>query len=380
MKANYGVFIRDKDGTLRDRINDFSSLSILDTLNAVGSWNMSSMTAEPCPLKPGMGIIVSRNNVFCYSGIVEQIQDVYDTSKGLYQWQVQGVGDLGYLNRRICYVDPATGRTDQIDHYTDTGKLSEVVERLIAKNIGPDALPDRKETIIESNVNAINEHAYGPDVSAYLRFQNLLDAVKALCVSNLYNFRPVWDEARSKLYYEVFLGRDLTNAIVFTEQLNNITESERLAVVPEGNFILAGGVGELTERTFATAQNDDSIGNWGRIEVFQDVRNQYDVDSYVEEVLVKKSEGTSGYSVTASDADNAPQYGIDYRIGDYVSMKIEDQYISAQVQQCQIDVSDGVETLSPKFGTVALGRFKSIYSQLDNLRADVNELLGTEIE
>ena len=61
-------------------------------------------------------------------------------------------------------------------------------------------------------------------------------------------------------------------------------------------------------------------------------------------------------------------------------MKIGDQYISAQVQQCQIDVSDGIETLSPKFGTVALGRFKSIYSQLDNLRADVNELLGTEIE
>ena len=380
MKANYGVFIRESNGRLADRINDFSSLSILDTLNDVGSWSMSSTTQTPCPFKPGMGIIVSRNNVFCYSGVVDQIQDVYDTSKGLYEWQVQGVGDLGYLNRRICYVDPATGHTDQIDHYTDTGTLSEVVERLISRNIGRDALPDRQEAIIESNENAINEHAYGPDVSAYLRFQNLLVAVNALCTANLYAVRPVWDEEKSKLFYEVFLGRDLTNAIVFTEQLNNITESERLAVAPEANYILAGGVGELTERTFATAQNDDSISDWGRIEVFQDVRNQHDVDSYVEEVLIKKSEGTSGYSVTASDADNAPQYGIDYRIGDYVSMKIGDQYISAQVQQCQIDVSDGIETLSPKFGTVALGRFKSIYSQLDNLRADVNELLGTEIE
>lgn len=380
MKANYGVFIREKDGRLSDRINDFASLSILDTLNGIGSWSMESTTQTPCPLKPGMGIVVSRNNVFCYSGIVEQIQDVYDASNGLYNWQVQGVGDLGYLNRRICYVDPETGRTDEIDHYTDTGKLSEVVEHLIAKNLGQEALAERRESIIEPNTDAINEHAYGPDVSAFLRFQNLFTAVTALCVANLYNLRPVWDKTNSKLYYEVFLGRDLTSAIVFTEQLNNITESERLALAPEGNYILAGGVGELTERTFATAWNDNSIGEWGRIEVFQDVRNQHDVDSYVDEVLTKKSEGTSGYSVTASDADNAPQYGIDYKIGDYVSMKIADDYISAQVQQCQIDVADGIETLSPKFGTVAIGRFKSIYSQLENLRQDVNELLGTEIE
>ena len=380
MRGVYGVFIRERDGTLSDNLNEFVSLHILDTLNDIGSWSMESQSKSKCPFVPGMGIIVVRNNAFCYSGIVEQIQDTKDATTGLYNWQVQGVSDLGYLNRRICYVDPATGRTDEIDHYTDNGKLSEVVEKLIAKNVGQDALIVRREPIVEPNENAINEHAYGPDVSAFLRFQNLLTAVKALCMSNLYCIRPIWDDKNMKIYYEVFQGRDLSNGIVFTEQLNNVSSSERIAVSPEANYILAGGVGELTERTFATAQNVDSIIEWGRIEVFQDVRNQHDVDSYVEEVLVKKSEGTSGYSVTASDADNAPQYGIDYKIGDFVSMKIDETYIAAQVQQCQIDVSEGSETVSPKFGTVALGRFKSIYSQLDNLRADVNELLGTEIE
>lgn len=380
MKSVYGVFVREKDGFLSDRINDFVSLNILDTINSLGSWSISSLTKEKCPFYPGMGVVIVRNNAFCFSGIVEQIQDTKDATTGLHDWQVQGVSDLGYLNRRLCYVDPATGRTDEYHHYIDNGKLSEVVERLIAKNLGQDALSDRKESIIEPNVNAVGSKAYGPDVSAFLRFQNLLTVVQSFCEANLYSIRPVWDNVNMKIYYEVFQGRDLSSGIVFTEQLNNVSSTERIGVTPEGNFVLAGGTGEMTERVFATAQNDASIAEWGRIELYQDVRNQHSVADYVAEIIMKKSGGTSGYSVTASDADNAPQYGIDYKLGDYVSMKIDDTYVAAQVQQCQIDVSEGNETISPKFGTIAIGRFKSIYSQLDSLRQDVNELLGTEIE
>lgn len=380
MKANYGVFIREKDGTLSDRINDFVSLNILDTINSLGSWSISSLTKEKCPFYPGMGTVIVRNNVFCFSGIVEQIQDTKDAKTGLHDWQVQGVSDLGYLNRRLCYVDPATGRTDEYHHYIDNGKLSEVVERLIARNLGQDALPDRKEPIIEANEKAVGAYAYGPDVSAFLRFQSLLKAVQSFCEANLYCIRPVWDNVNMKIYYEVFQGRDLSNGIVFTEQLNNVNATERIGVTPEGNYILAGGTGENTDRIFATAQNDESIAEWGRIELYQDMRNEHSVEDYVAEVILKKSGGTSGYSVTASDADNAPQYGIDYKLGDYVSMKIDDTYVAAQVQQCQIDVSNGIETLSPKFGTIAIGRFKSIYTQLDSLRQDVNQLLGTEVE
>jgi len=380
MKGVYGVFLREQDGHLSDMLIDFSTLHILDTINDLGSWSMESVSKSKCPFVPGMGIVVVRNNAFCYSGVVDQIQDVKDAVTGLYTWQVQGVSDLEYLNRRLCYVDPDTGRTDEYGHYEDTGQLSEVVETLIAKNLGQDALEERREPIIEANENAVGHLAYGPEVSAYLRFQNLLTAVKALCVANLYSIRPVWDNDNMKIYYEVFQGRDLSNGIVFTEQLNNVSQTERIAVSPECNFIIGGGVGEMEEREFATAQDDDSIAEWGRIESYLDVRNEHNIEKHVQDDLKKKAGDRSGYSVTASDADNAPQYGVDYRVGDFVSMKIDDTYVAAQVQQCQIDVSEGSETVSPKFGTVAIGRFKNIYSQLDSLRQDVNELLGTEIE
>ena len=376
MQGKYGVFVRGSDGTLLSRVNDFVSLSIIDTLNDIGSWTISSTSTTSCPFEPGNGVVIVRNNKFFYSGIVTQIQDTLDARTGLYTWQVQGVNDLGYLARRVCFVDPETGGTTVYDHYRDTGVLSVVVERLISKNIGNDAMPERREAIIKANTGS----GVGEIVSVELRFQNLLNAVTAVCLGNGYNVRYVWDDDNMKVYYEVFQSRDLSQGIIFTEQLNNIIESEYIGKSPEGNWILAGGTGEMTERQFSTAQNDDSISEWGRIEVFQDVRNQHNTEKYVAEVLVKKSENMTGYSCTASDADNAPQYGIDYKLGDYVGMKITDKYIIAQVQQVQIDLSDGIEQISPKFGTVAIGKFREIFIQLDNLRQDVNELLGTEVE
>ena len=376
MQATYGIMIRAKDGTLKSRVNDFVSLDILDTLNDVGSWSMKSMTAHPCPFESGDGIIVIRDNAYFFSGIVTQIQDTMDARTGLYSWQVQGTNDLGYLARRICYTDPDTGSTETAGHYTDTGKLSTVVETLIAKNLGQDALEDRIEPIVE----AYDGPEIGDTVSVSLRFQNLLTAVTTLCTANAYNIRSVWDETNGKLFFEVFQSRDLSSAIVFTEQLNNILESEFISKSPEGNWILAGGTGEMTERQFATAENAESVSEWGRIEVFQDARNQHNVDEYVGEVLKRKSENMTGYSCVASDADNAPQYKVDYQLGDYVGMKIGEKYIIAQVQQVEIKVSGGVEQISPKFGTVAVGKFREIFVRLDDLRQDVDELLGTEIE
>lgn len=376
MQAVYGIFIRGKNGNLLSRVANFISLNILNTVNEVGSWSLNSTDIEKCPFTPGDGIIVIRNNKYFYSGIVTQIQDEMDAKTGLYSWNVRGINDLGYLSHRICYVDPETGSTVTKSHYTDSGILSDVVERLISKNIGSDALLERQNTIIES----YDGDKKGDVVNVSLRFQNLLKAIVSLCSANGYNIRSVWDEENLKIYYEIYEARDLSHSVIFTEQLNNIINSEYIGKIPEGNFIIAGGKGEMTAREFSEAENQDSINEWGRIEYFQDARNQDEIEKCAIDTLSKKSDNMIGYSVTASDADNAPQYKDDYDLGDYISAKVADKYILAQVQQVEINVSNGVESVSPKFGTVAVGKFREIFIQLDNLRQDLNELLGTEIE
>ena len=376
MQAKYGVFARTMDGTLIERISDFITLRILMTLNGVGSWSIKSRTKEPCPFEPGMGIIVVRDSEFLYGGIVEKIQDVLDAKTSLYTWEVSGVGDLGYLNRRVCYVDPITGSTTTAGHYSDSGELSNVINRLIDRNVGENALESRREPIIKSNPVS----SFGGQTSVFLRFQNLLSAVVATCRKNGYNIRANWNKENSKVFYELFTGDNLSQDFIFSEQLNNITNSEFIAKVPEGNSLIAGGKGEMTEREFAYANNDISIDQWGRIERFLDARNQDGLEDYVNGKLDEKSENVIGYSCTASDSDNAPKFGTDYNLGDIISMKVGTTYIAAEVQQVEIDVRSGKETVSPKFGTVAVGRFREIFAKLTSIREDVDELLGTEIE
>jgi len=376
MQGKYGVFVRDLDGTLIHRINDYVSLRILMTLNDSGSWSIKSTTTDPCPFDPGMGIITVRNDKFLYGGVVNKIQDKMNAKTGLYTWEVSGVGDLGYLSRRLCYVDPSTGDTTARNHYRDSGDLALVVERLISRNLGEDAMEARREPIITSNVLS----TIGVNTSVELRFQNLLKAVVTTCRKSGYNIRPMWNKSLSKIYYELFVGVNRSQEIVFTEQLNNILGSEFIAVAPEGNAIVGGGRGEMTERSFAFVENANSIEQWGRIEKFADGRNEDDIDEYASQKLEEHSENLVGYSCTASDNDNAPQFGIDYDLGDIVSMKIGSTFIAAEVQQVEITVSEGKETISPKFGTVAVGKFREIFAKLSNIRDDVDELLGAEIE
>lgn len=375
MQGQYAVFIRSKDGTLTERLNEFASLDILMTLNDPGSWNIRSTSAEKCPFSAGDGIVVVRNGVFLYGGVMTQLSDDYDAHMRLHTWQAQGKGDLEYLGRRICYIDPETGRTDQATHYTATGSLGTVIHDLIRLNAGSDAMAERVEPIIEDNTQNV-----GPTVSVSLRLPNLLKTVTALVSGNGWNIRPNWDEENSKVFYQVFQGRDLTEQIVFSEQFSNLLSSEHLETQPAGNFILAGGTGQGTERSFDTAQSDESISEWGRIEVFQDARNQPDVETYVEEVLADKTADTVGYSCTASDDDLTPQFGTDFVLGDFVGMMVFGQFITAEVQQCEISLSEGVETITPRFGTVAIGKLRSIFQQLADLRGDIDELLGSEVE
>ena len=156
MYADYAIYIRNKDGSFRDRLIDVASVNIIETLNNIGSWTIKSKTPERCPFVVGDGIVIYKNGDYYYSGPVKKISEKYNGLTDVYEWTVQGVNDLDYLNRRVCYPDPSTGDTSEIAYYTDSGTLSEVIERLIVKNMGTLALVSRREPLFDS-VIAENE-------------------------------------------------------------------------------------------------------------------------------------------------------------------------------------------------------------------------------
>ena len=371
MIGSHAVYIRSKDGSIYKKADDYVTLHMLMTLNDVGSWNITSTAKEKCPFSAGDGIIDIRNGAFLYGGVVTQISDEFDAVTGLYNWSVQGKGDLEYLNRRLCYPQ------SQSAYYTESGYLSSVFCNLLNHNLGLNAPSERKEPIVKVKYTNIPDPPY---VTIKLRYQNLLKSAVAIVTANGFNIKTGWDEAENKVVYEIYRGRDLTDSIVFTEQLNNIVASEYLASIPEGNAVLVGGTGKGINRQFASATNSNSINQWGRIEYYQDGRNDTAISDTANISVTEKSSDCIGYGCTASNDDNAPQFGTDYKLGDLVGMKVHDQFVTAEVQQVEINVSNGIETVEPRFGTVAVGKFRNIFRQLADLRKDVDELLGTEIE
>ena len=262
MYSDYAIYIRRKDGVFTDRLLNITSLTINEVLNDVGSWTIKSTTSVRCPFTVGDGIVIYKNGEYYYSGLMKRITESYDSILSVYEWTVQGVSDLEYLNRRVCYPDPTTGETTETAYYTDSGFLAEVVSRLIDKNFGPQALTSRQEPLFSSVIYSNK----GQNCSVKLRFQTVLKAVQQQLDIQKFSISPFWDADAKKLSFVLRESNDLSHLLLFSTELNSVDTLSYLASSPTGNFIISGGQGEQTERAFAFATNQESIDQWGRIE------------------------------------------------------------------------------------------------------------------
>ncbi len=371
MLNQYAIYIRNNAGTFRDRLTDVTELSIVEAYNDVGSWSVKSTTAGTCPFRAGDGIVIYRNGAYYYSGVLTEVKETYDGYTGLYTWTASGQNELVYLARRIVYPNPASLNPNAGTYYTDSGTLGAVVKNLIDKNIGPDAVTERQLAFLDE----VEIQDAGASVSVSLRFQTLLEAVRKLLTEQNFTLRAVWDADTKKLHYIVHDTADLSSLTVFSSALNQITETEYSLSAPQ-NFILSGGQGELSARAFASAQDDDSIAEWGRIEYFHDMRAdsaseiQADADAY----LRQAAEENVGWAAEVNADDINARYKRDWNIGDIVGVAMQDRTIIQRVLQVETSVSYDSETVKPTIGSIDRGTFDVIFSRLTRMRSDVNQL------
>ena len=371
MLSSYGIYIRSKNGGFRDRLTDVTSLSIVEALNDVGSWRIKSTTPGKCPFQAGDGIVVYKNGEYYYSGMMTSIEETYDGYNGLYNWTASGQNDLVYLEWRVAYPDPATLNTTIDAYYTDTDSLGMVIKNLIEKNMGSQAIDARKLSIFDE-VQVLDT---GDSVSVSLRFQTLLESVQKLLNDQSFVIRCVWDPDMKKLSYIVSNSLDLSSIMIFSTDLNQITEMNYKMGIPQ-NYIITGGQGELTARAFAYAQDEDSISQWGRVEFFHDMRSaesteiQADADAY----LRKSAEENVGWAGTLNADDILSRYKKDWNIGDIVGVAMDGRTIVQRVLQVVTEVSYDSETIKPTIGTIDRGSFDVIFKRLAGMRSDVNQL------
>ena len=374
MFSEYNIYIRNKDGKFTNNLNAVESVDIIERINDPGSWTIRSRTKEQCPFSEGDGIVITRNGECYYSGVMQKMTEEYDAYSRLYTWTAKGAGDLDFLNRRLCYPDPSTGLTTRVSHYEDTGSLGAVIKRLIDKNLGIDAMDSRRDPMISGTIPVSD----GETISVSLRFQKLLAAIVPLLDAQGHNIRSEWDEDRKKIVYKIYKGIDNSSIMVFSTAFNSILSTEYDMKLPQGNFIISGGQGEQTERSFAYAQDDSSIKNWGRIEYFHDMRSTEagDIQADADSTLANFAEENVGYSSEINSADYQMSYKKTWNIGDYVAVFVHGKKFVQRVLQVETKLAYGQETITPTIGTIKQGQLMTIFDKLGQLRSDVDQLQG----
>lgn len=372
MFTKYAVHIRNRNGEYTSRLIDLETIEITEVLNDPGAWSISSRTPYICPFRAGDGIFVSRNGEYYYSGVLKEVTEEYDAYDKLYSWTASGASDLDYLMRRVCYPDPATGLTTAVSHYEDSGTLSEVVKRLIDKNLGPEALPVRQEQLVKPGV--IGDAGSGVSVS--LRFQNLLEAIKPLLDSQNYSIRANWDNNARKIWYQVYKSTNYDHSLLFSTSLNSLLSVTYNYKAPDGNAVISGGEGEKTERSFAYANDDASAEAWGRIEYYHDMRSTADseLQADADTTLQKLADENQGHASVINSNSWELEYKNNWNIGDFVAVEVHGSVDIQRVLQVKTTVAFDEETIEPVIGSVKHSQLSGIYGQLKQLRSDVNQL------
>ena len=371
MLGQYVTYVRDRNGVFKHRLNDVTSINLLEKVNDVGSWTIASITPGREPFEPGDGIVMIKQGAVYFSGVLNKVTSDYDGYNRLYNWTAYGQSDLAYLSRRVCHPDPVSLTTDEDSHYTDSGPLGTVVARLIDINAGVDAAEARKIPFLEETVvkNA------GEPVEVSLRFDNLLKTVQSLLEDQGFLIMPVWNPDTRKLHYEISAGADASDKLVFSTALNQIQTLKYSLTAPTGNYVISAGQGELTERAFAYAENDESIDQWGRIESFHDMRSTSDADLQADaDAFLINSQTNEGYSAELNSGA-ADGYKRIWNLGDDVGIVVDGKTYRSRLLQVETTLSYDAETVKPTVGTVDKGQLNPIFESLASLRSDVDQLL-----
>lgn len=315
---------------------------------AIGSWSITLPTDAPMAnelVQPGAGIIVTTAQGTLLSGPTVSVVTEQSTSDPEGTYAISGVTDLVVLDERLAYPTPATADVTAQTTPNDirTGNAETVVKGYVNANAGPAAPLVRRVTglTIETNANR------GGTVNGTARFDNLLELITGLADVGNISFNV--EQVGNGLQFQVSEAVDRSGYIRFDVYNHQLTRSEYAFSAPITTRAIVGGAGEGATRTFLERTSSESLAaetTWGRrIESFVDSSNtltEAGLQAAADEVLVKDGKTQVTASITPSD-DQTMLYGVDWNLGDKVTVVIGDLELVAVVTEVGILISpDGV--------------------------------------
>lgn len=311
---------------------------------------------------PGAGIVITAHDEVIFSGPTTSAKLEQSKENPVGDWVIEGVDDSVILEEHLAYPLPSvadvTAQTINAD--VRTGAAETVIKGYVYDNISAlagtvRAIPD---LFVETDLGR------GSIVTGSARFINLQELLYGLAQTGNIGYR-VEQTVNNDLMFQVFEPVDRSKSIRMDIDNGRLTRTEYAYGQPKATRIIVGGPGEAEERLFYEGSNTASLAAetiWARrVERFVDSRGSGLEDELVQsanEALVDEGKTIVNTSVTPSD-DQTMRYGIDWNLGDLVTVVVGLTESTAVVTEVGISVQpDGVR-IAATVGTPTPTDFES---------------------
>jgi hypothetical protein len=336
---------------------DIADLNILVKYNSTGSWRLVLPYNHPLVdalRTPGSGLVVNGPTGVIISGPTTYVKKLSDRENPLGFWEINGVDDSIILFETLAYPYPEDDDVNnQLTAFdTRVGQGESIMKGFVSANIGPDAVASRKisNLVIEADSELGELTTYS---SRFDNLQKILDAVSSV---NGLGYKLV--QEGDNLVFRVFQPTDRTDEIKMDIENGQLESIEYVYKSPEVTRVIVGGDGTAEQRTFLEVTNADSLSaeaEWNRrIELFVDASSTNNEDEMIlkgKEYLAEGGKTIKTTTVVPSD-NSTMQYGIDWFVGDSVSVVVNDELITNVVKEVAIILNDSGVSVKATVGEI----------------------------
>jgi hypothetical protein len=289
----------------------------------------------------GAGIVVTGPSGVVLSGPMTNATYTANAEHPDGDWVIQGVDDSVILGERLAYPQPSNSdvTTQDTEFDTQSGAAETVIYHYVDANIGPSASVARQ--IPELTLGT--DLGRGNTVTVSARFDRIGELIGPIAEESGLGFDVV--QNGGVLEFSVFVPTDRSAYVRMDIDNNQLTQTEYVYSAPVTTRAIVAGQGEGVNRTLIEATSTESLASetaWGRrVERFIDSRNGATVAALnqagAEELAVNGTTLTK-VSVTPTD-DTTMQYGVDWNLGDKVSVVVADQTVSTTITEVGLQMS-----------------------------------------
>jgi hypothetical protein len=322
----------------------------------VGSWRVECVLDESTVRAAAAGwriIIVDESGI--YGGHVNEAEIDFDGRE--LRLTLSGYDDMMWLAASLAWPTPANVLASQTSAYdVRTGVASTVIRQYIDVNRGPSS-PFVTRRI--SFMTLAADPVLGAAVVGRARFDNLLELVQGLAVTGGIGIRTVPTIGRT-FTVETYEPPELAGPARFGLALGNLRKLKWRLTAPEATWVVGGGRGEETARSFVSRTNSSEDTAWTRREAFYDYRSASSTDSGAElgegtqRTLTEKS---STRFVEVIPVDTARlRFGSGYHLGSEVLVDVYGGIsVQAVIREVEITATRGgatapVRVVQPRVG------------------------------